>query len=194
MIGDFVDIGLDPWQWRPAPLINQVVLVGTVEETGAFDLAPKTSAFFASTALPAVGFSCNTTHHTACNISRTGAFVVNVPEASHAAKIWDVFLRASQERLAAAGWHARAGDVVAGACWDEAVAQLECTHHATIEIAGEEIVIIGRVVAARLRATLVTDVDGAGPAAAYRVLDPLFYLQPGLFTGLGEVAGPPRSD
>ena len=75
----FVGLPLDKHAWSPSPLLGQVVLVTTVDESGTVDVAPKSWVSMVSFAGPTLGFGCNVEHRTYRNLVATGEFVVNVP-------------------------------------------------------------------------------------------------------------------
>jgi len=70
------------------PLIGQVVLVTSVNREKIPNVAPKSwiSIFARKPAI--VGFGCNVNHDTSKNILSTGEFVINIPGAELAKKIW----------------------------------------------------------------------------------------------------------
>ncbi len=72
------------------PLVGQVVLITSVNREKVPSIAPQSwiSVFASRPAI--VGFGCNVNQPTAKNILTTGEFVVNIPGAELAKRIWDV--------------------------------------------------------------------------------------------------------
>jgi flavin reductase (DIM6/NTAB) family NADH-FMN oxidoreductase RutF len=135
--------------WDRCFTVAPLVLIGTKEEDGSLDLAPKHMAspmgwdnYF--------GFVCSARHHTYTNIARTGEFTVSYPKPSQV-------LYAS---LAASPRHADGPKTVLqsfatfeatridGEFIDDAYLFLECRHFKTIGGFGKNCLITGEVVAA----------------------------------------------
>ena len=70
------------------PLIGQVVLVTTLSRQKIPNIAPKSWVSVLARQPAIVGFSCNVNHDTAKNILTTGEFVINIPGAELAKKVW----------------------------------------------------------------------------------------------------------
>lgn len=135
--------------WDRCFMVAPLVLVGTRDDDGSLDLAPKHMAF------PMgwenyFGFVCSASHHTYTNIERSGEFTVSYPKPSQV-------LYAS---LAASPRHAGGPKTVLqsfatfeaskidGEFIEDAYLFLECRHHKTIDGFGKNCLITGEVVAA----------------------------------------------
>ena len=171
-----LDVGHPLWDrfFWVAPL----VLVGTLEADGAFDLAPKHMA------MPMgwqnlFGFVCTPRHGTYGNARREGGFAVSWPEpdqlvqTSLAAAPREDGGKPSVAAFPVAPARRVAGAVVPGACL-----QMECELERIVDGFGENSLIVGRVVAARGREGVLRDPD-RDDADLIREAPLLAYLHPG---------------
>ena len=177
-----LDVRVPVWErfFTVAPL----VLVGTREPDGRFDLAPKHMVlplgwqnFF--------GFVCTPRHATYANALRERAFTVSYPRPGQ-------FVQAS---LAASG---RCVDGtkpatealptvparrVAGVLVDGAVVQLECELERTVDGFGENSLVVGRIVAAYADPDALREADRA-PEDVLAAAPLLAYVHPGRFAAI----------
>jgi flavin reductase (DIM6/NTAB) family NADH-FMN oxidoreductase RutF len=170
--------------WERFFTVAPLVLVGTREPDGGFDLAPKHMVlplgwqnFF--------GFVCTPRHATYANAQRERAFTVSYPRPGQ-------FLQAS---LAASG---RCDDGtkpataalptvparrVAGVLVDGAAVQLECELERIVDGFGINSLVVGRIVAAYADPAALRDADrGAEDVLAGAPL--LAYVHPGRFAAI----------
>ncbi|MGB2990589.1 MAG: flavin reductase, partial [Candidatus Zixiibacteriota bacterium] len=72
------------------PLVGQTVLIGSVNKEGAPSLGVQSSISIFSSQPAIVGFGCKVNNGIAKNILSTGEFVINIPGADLAKKIWKI--------------------------------------------------------------------------------------------------------
>jgi flavin reductase (DIM6/NTAB) family NADH-FMN oxidoreductase RutF len=133
------------------PLIGQVVLVTSINREKIPNVAPKSwiSVFARKPAI--VGFGCNVNHDTSKNILSTGEFVINIPGAELAKKIW----RASESKgqdskeIEKVGLTPLKSVKITTPRIAECKAHLECSLDWTKKY-GEEIIIFGKVLLASI--------------------------------------------
>ena len=180
-----VELPLDKREWAPPPLPGQVVLVTTLGEDGAANVAPKSWVSMAAFGPPPVlMFGCTLEHATARNAVAGGAFVVNIPGREMLDAVWrcgsDGSIRGA-ERWAACGLTPIPSRRVAPPCVAECRAHLECETDGTREY-GREVAVFGRIVSVSVDENVVAD----GEPARYRALAPFFFLENGWAAGLGS--------
>jgi flavin reductase (DIM6/NTAB) family NADH-FMN oxidoreductase RutF/uncharacterized protein YciI len=180
----FVPLPLDKHDWGRSPLPGQIVLVTTVDRDGAVDVAPKSWVSMAAFDPPVIGFGCNTAHLTHDNAAATGEFVINVVPASLAPATWAMLADRGGERLEHARLRLGRASAVAAPVILDCVAHLECQLEQIVTFGHGEVFIFGRVVAVAIDEECLT----GDAAVAYRRLDPCFFLQAGLYAGLGSPA------
>ena len=178
-----LDVRLPVWErvFTVAPL----VLVGTREPDGSFDLAPK------HLALPLgwqnwFGFVCTPRHSTWVNVLRERAFTVSYPQPS---QLVYTSLAASPRcedgsKPAVAALPTCPARRVAGVLVDGAALQLECEFERVVEGFGENGLVVGRVVAAWADPAALRDADRE-PEAVLAASPVLAYLHPGRFAEIG---------
>lgn len=161
--------------------VAPLVVIGTREPDGTFDLAPKHMA------TPMgwknyYGFVCTPRHATYGNAEREGAFSVSFPgpdqlvHASLAAEPrCDDGHKAVLTDLPVA-----AGEALGMPLLEDAYVQLECELDRIVEGFGENGLIIGKVAAARVRADCLRETD-RDDAALIAESPLLAYLSPGQF-------------
>lgn len=181
LVRRFVGLPLDKHAWSPSPLLGQVVLVTTVDESGAVDVAPKSWVSMVSFAGPTLGFGCNVGHRTYRNVEATGEFVVNVARSSSATDVWG--LLAADDRLAA--WTLLPARTVAPPTIAECPAHLECRLDRTVELARGEVFVLGTVTAVEVDEACLAPDDVAD---RYAVLDPFLFLEDGWYASLDRAA------
>lgn len=135
--------------WDRCFMVAPLVLVGTREDDGAIDLAPKHMAF------PMgwqnyFGFVCSPRHGTCSNIKRDGVFTVSYPKPS---QILYTSLAASPRYSDGSKTVLQSFDTfpathIEGDFIKDAYLFLECRHHKTIDGFGDNCLITGEVVAA----------------------------------------------
>ncbi|GIU95856.1 MAG: hypothetical protein KatS3mg012_2313 [Gaiellaceae bacterium] len=181
---DLVSLPLDEPVWTKVFVVSPLVLVGTLEDDGSPDVAPKHQA------MP-LGwqnlfcFVCSRRHATLRNAEARGVFTVSFPRPGH---ILDASMAAggrvddsSKPSLAALEtFPARVveGPLVAG-CY----LYLECRVERIVEGFGENALVVGEIVAASApeESVRVSDGDDADTIAR----DPLLaYLSPGRFAAV----------
>lgn len=135
--------------WDRCFMVAPLVLVGSRDEDGALDLAPKHMAF------PMgwqnyFGFVCSPRHQTCANIERTGEFTVSYTKPS---QVLYSSLAASPryeggEKTVLQSFPTFPAKKIDGEFIEDAYLFLECRHHKTIDGFGENCLITGEVVAA----------------------------------------------
>jgi flavin reductase (DIM6/NTAB) family NADH-FMN oxidoreductase RutF len=165
-------------EWRPAPLVGQVVLVTTRNKDGTSNIAPKCWASMVASAPLTLAFNCNLKHWTARNVLRGREFVVNVPGAELASRVWATAGLPHPRPVEAAGFTPLASTKVKPPRVAECRAHLECVldRHLTY---GREVVLFGRIVAASADSAVT---GAADPFALYRTF---VYLEPGTYGIIG---------
>ncbi len=172
---------VDKHAWRPSLLPGQIVLLSTVDGIGEPNVAPKSWVSMVAFGGPVLGFGCNLDHRTYHNLRATGEFVVNVPDETLAPRIWDLIELHGSERIDESGLELLPASTVRAPLVGECRGHLECRYLCDEVFEGGEVFVFGTVVAA--------DIDEActvGDAGTrYRRLGPLFFLETGLYAGLG---------
>ena len=176
-------VELDPKRsiWERFFTVFPLVVIGTREEDGAIDLAPKHLAMPMSWG-PHFGFVCTPTHRTYQNVRRTGEFTVT-------------YARPSQIVLASLAATPRCEDdskpivdalptlpaqKVAAAFLDDGYAFLECGSARIYDDFGDNSLIVGEIVAARVAEDALKHADQDDQDLLARA--PLLaYLYPGRF-------------
>lgn len=183
---DIVELDTSRPIWDRCFMVAPLVLVGTHDEDGALDLAPKHMAF------PMgwqnfFGFVCSPKHGTCANIGRDGTFTVSFPKPS---QILFSSLAASPRHSDGSKMVLQSFDTfpatkIDGQFIRDAYLFLECRHHKTIDGFGDNCLITGEVVAAfadpdYVRSEELDDQDLINRA-------PLFaYLPPGRFATISK--------
>lgn len=168
--------------WDRFFIVAPLVLIGTREESGAADMAPKHMVtpmgwqnYF--------GFVCTPRHGTYQNIKRTGTFTVSYPRPS---QLLYTSLAASprtddNEKPSMRALQTFPATQIDGAFIKDAYLFFECEHYKTIDGFGENSLITGKIIAAHahsdaLRASEWDDQELIHDAPM------IAYLQPGRFT------------
>ena len=128
--------------WDRCYMVAPLVVVGTRDEDGSLDLAPKHMA------LPMgwqnyFGFVCSPMHRTSVNIERSGVFTVSYPRPS---QVLYASLAASPrcedgDKPVLQGFPTLDARRVDGAFIEDAYLFLECRHHKTIDGFGDNILV-----------------------------------------------------
>jgi flavin reductase (DIM6/NTAB) family NADH-FMN oxidoreductase RutF len=167
--------------WERVFMVAPLVLVGTREPDGTFDLAPKHLAMPLSWQNH-FGFVCTPRHATYANALRERAFTVSYPRPG---QLVHTSLAASPRcadgtKPAVAALPTRPATRVAGVLVEGAWLQLECELERVVEGFGENGLVVGRVVAAWADPAALIDSDReAEQVLAEAPL--LAYVHPGRF-------------
>lgn len=170
--------------WDRCYMVAPLVLVGTTDEDGSLDLAPKHMA------MPMgwqnyFGFVCSDTHHTYANIERTGQFTVSYTQPS---QVLYASLAASPRysggrKPVLQSFTTFPAKKIAGEFIEDAYLFLECVHHKTIDGFGENCLITGEVVAAYAHPDFIRSSELDDQELIHKA--PLLaYLPPGRFSAI----------
>jgi flavin reductase (DIM6/NTAB) family NADH-FMN oxidoreductase RutF/uncharacterized protein YciI len=171
-----VPFSVNKRHWHPSVLPGQIVLVSTEDQEGQANIAPKSWVTMVAARGPVVAFGCNVTHKTYQGILTSRAFVINVPDASLANRIWGLMRYHGVERVERSGFTLVPAHQVAAPIIAECRAHLECVYDSEKRY-GDEVMIFGRMVMASVDADcLVGD-----PPQQYFSLRPVFFLEGGLY-------------
>jgi len=172
--------------WERVFTVAPLVLVGTREPDGSFDLAPKHMA------LPLgwqnyFGFVCTPRHSTWANAVRERAFTVSYPRPD---QFVHTSLAASPRcadgsKPAAAVLPTRAARTVTGVLVEGASLALECEFERVVEGFGENGLVVGRVVAAWADPAALRDADRE-PEQVLAQAPLLAYVHPGRFAEIAS--------
>ena len=133
------------------PLVGQVVLITSINREKVPSLVPQSWISFFASRPPIVGFGCNLSQPTAKNILSTGEFVVNIPGAELAKKIWNVAEMETEgtKQIEKAGLTPVKSAKLSTPRIAECKAHLECSLDWTKKY-GDQMVIFGRVLLASI--------------------------------------------
>ena len=170
--------------WEQFFTVAPLVLVGTRDEDGSLDLAPKHMVtpmgwqnYF--------GFVCTPRHKTCSNVVRTGEFTVSYPKPSQ------VLLSslAASPRVAEGGkpvidyFHTFPAMLVDGRFIKDGYLYFECRHHNTVGGFGENCLITGEIIAAYADEAYLRSSEADDQETIHE--SPLFaYLAPGRFASI----------
>jgi flavin reductase (DIM6/NTAB) family NADH-FMN oxidoreductase RutF len=183
---DTVELSLDSPVWERVFTVAPLVLVGTKEPDGSYDLAPKHMA------MP-LGwgnrfcFVCTPRHATHANARREGAFTVGFP---HQFQVVQAALAAarrepdgSKPSLAALPTFpaAKVDGVLVHGCY----LHLECELERIVDGFDDAELVVGRIVAAAAREQALRGPD-KDDAELLRRLAPIAYVSPGRFTSAAD--------
>jgi flavin reductase (DIM6/NTAB) family NADH-FMN oxidoreductase RutF len=177
-----VELDVNEPIWDRFFWVAPLVLVGTRETGGSYDLAPKHMA------IPMgwqnyFGFVCTPRHHTYSNVKRDGVFTVSYPRPSQLV----LTSLAASPRCGEEGKPALSvlpvfpASVVDGVLVDGAYLFLECELDRIVDGFGINSLIVGRIVAARV-ARDAERMDELEDQALVHDSPLLAYLHPGRFT------------
>jgi len=166
-------------EWRPAPIVGQVVLITTLNEDGTTNVAPKCWAALVASDPLHLAFNCNREHWTSRNVLRSREFVVNVPGAELVEKVWNVGRLPHPRSVESAGFTALPASRVAPPRLAECRAHLECTLVRHLDF-GDEVWLLGRVLAAS------ADEEVANATDPFAVMRSFVYLEPGTYAVIGD--------
>jgi flavin reductase (DIM6/NTAB) family NADH-FMN oxidoreductase RutF len=133
------------------PLIGQIVLVTTINKQKIPNVAPKSWISILASKPAIIGFSCNMNHDTAKNIVSTAEFVINIPGAELAKKVWKASALKGQdpEEIQKLGLTPLKSVKLSTPRIAECKAHLECSLDWTKKY-GQEIIIFGKVLLASM--------------------------------------------
>jgi flavin reductase (DIM6/NTAB) family NADH-FMN oxidoreductase RutF len=163
-----VDLSADKRQWRPSPLVGQIVLVTTLNEDGTSNVAPKSWVSMMAFEPPLLALGCNLRHWTARNILDRREFVVNVPGAELAEIVWKSHTLPHPRPVECTGLTPIPARKVKPPRIEECKAHLECILVQHL-IYSTEMILLGRIVAVSVDQNLL------------EVEDPYAYLQAFVF-------------
>jgi len=179
-----VSLDLDQPIWERFFTVAPLVMVGTRERDGTYDLAPKHMA------MPLgwgnyFGFICTPRHHTYSNIRRTREFTVSFPRPS---QVLTVSLTATprcdhDRKPALNALPTIPAQLVDGVFLQDAYLNLECQLIRIVDDFGENSLIAGRIVAAHVDETALRSCD-RDDQDLLRQSPLLAYLSPGRFVTL----------
>lgn len=171
--------------WDRVHTVAPLVLVGTKEPNGRYDLAPKHMAMPLGWGYRFC-FVCTPRHATHANVEREGAFTVSFP---HRFQVVQAALAATRREpdgskpslRALPTFRARKVDgVLVHGCY----LFLECELERLVPF-GDEALVVGRIVAASAREEAVRSADRDDTELLHR-LAPLAYVSPGRFASVAE--------
>ena len=178
-----VDIDTSEPVWERFFTIAPLVLVGTIDEDGSPDLAPKHMVtpmgwqnYF--------GFVCAPSHATCSNITRTGEFTVSYPKPS---QVLYTSLAASPRidgvKPILDYFDTFAAKQVHGIFISDAYLYFECKHFKTVTGFGENCLITGEIIAAYAESSFLRASEHDSQEVIHD--SPLFaYLAPGRFASI----------
>jgi flavin reductase (DIM6/NTAB) family NADH-FMN oxidoreductase RutF len=172
--------------WDRCFMVAPLVLIGTRDEDGSLDLAPKHMAF------PLgwknyFGFVCSPKHHTCSNIERGGEFTVSYPKPS---QVLYASLAASPRyrdgpKTVLQSFATFPAKKIDGEFIEDAYLFLECRHYKTVDGFGDNCLITGEVVAAYAHPDYVRSSEYDDQELIHGA--PLFaYLPPGRFATISR--------
>jgi len=181
-----VDLDVGSPIWSQFFLVAPLIIVGTLEDDGTVDLAPKHMAmplgwqnYFC--------FVCSPRHATQRNAQRSGQFTVSFPRPG---QIVQSSLMASGRSEDGSKPAVRAlatvpARVMEGVLVSDAYAWLECALERVVDGFGENSLIVGEIVAASVdeQALRASESDDADLTAAAPLLA---YVSPGRYAEIGE--------
>ena len=176
-----VELSVETPIWERAFTVAPLVLVGTKEPDGTYDLAPKHMA------MP-LGwgnrfcFVCTPRHATHANACREGGFTVGFP---HQFQVVQAALAASRRdpdgtKPNLAALPTFPASVVDGVLVHGCYLHLECELERVVDGFDDAELLVGRIVAARAREQALRDPD-RDDAEILRRLTPIAYLSPGRY-------------
>ena len=176
-----IEIETETPVWDRFFTVAPLVLIGTVDEDGSPDLAPKHMVtpmgwqnYF--------GFVCAPTHATCANIARTGVFTVSYPKPSQVlfASLAASARQADGDKPVLDYFTTFPARKIDGVFIDDAYLYFECRHYRTIDGFGDNCLITGEIVAACADPHFVRASEFDDQQLVHE--SPLFaYLSPGRF-------------
>jgi len=172
--------------WDRVHTVAPLVLVGTREPDGSFDLAPKHLALPLGL-LNYYGFVCTPRHSTYTNALREQAFTVSFPQPSQLVQTSLAASPRSEDgsKPAAQVLPTFPARRIAGVLVDGASLALECELERVVEGFGEYGLVVGRIVAAYASPAALIDADRE-PEAVLAGSPLLAYVHPGRFVSIDQ--------
>ena len=179
--------------WERVFVVAPLVLVGTKEEDGDYDLAPKHMV----TALGHdnyFGFVCTPAHRTYHNARREQAFTVSYVQPSQvlAASLAAAPRCDDRSKPSLGALDTFRATTVDGLLLSEGYLHLECALQQVVDGLGENSLLIGRVVAAQVHAAALRSPD-RDDSDLVRDLPMLGYLHPGRYATISNTHAFPYS-
>lgn len=167
-------LSADKRDWKPSPLVGQVVLVTTCNEDGTSNVATKSWISMMAFDPPLLALGCNRQHWTARNILQRRAFVVNVPGSDLADCAWRAAALTHPRPVEALGLTPIPALKVKPPRIAECKAHLECelVQHLAF---GDEVILIGEIIAVSI------DQQALEAGDAYTILQPFVFLEDGRY-------------
>tara|TARA_R110000782_G_scaffold44203_2_gene99072 strand:- start:567 stop:1178 length:612 start_codon:yes stop_codon:yes gene_type:complete len=188
---NLVELETDYPVWDRFFTVAPLVLIGTRDEDGATDLAPKHMTtpmgwqnYF--------GFVCAPSHATCQNIHRSGEFTVSYPKPNQVlySSLAASPRQESHEKPVLDYFATFPASIVDGDFIDDAYLYFECRHFKTVDGFGDNCLITGEIVAARAEANFLRSKEIDDQALI--TTSPLFaYLAPGRFSAIESSNGFP---
>ena len=186
MSGDLISLDCAVPIWDRFYLARPLVIVGTTEPDGGFDLAPKHMAGPVSWE-NLYGFVCCEEHATYRNAVRTGVFTVSYPTPDQVvtASLTAAPRSADDTKPSLNAVPTEPAKVVEGVLIPGARIHLECEVERTVEDLGPNTLVVGRIVAAAVdeRAERLLDREDKHTISEAPIL---VYLQPNRFASVDE--------
>lgn len=171
--------------WDRVFVVAPLVVVGTTEDDGRHDLAPKHQATPIGWS-SYYGFVCTESHHTHANVRRTGVFTVSFPRPEQAVAVGQAAApRADDVKASLIAVPTIPATTVDGVLLADAALWLECELDRIVTGFGDRDLIVGNIVAATAPRWAVRDPD-LDDADLLHDHPPLAYLAPARFGALGE--------
>ena len=175
----------DSGLWEQVIVVAPLVVVGTVEADGSFDLAPKHqatpigwSSYF--------GFVCTEKHRTHANVQRTGQFTVSFPQPHQAVEVGQAAAPRHEDiKSSLQAVDTMPANIVEGVLLADAALWLECELDRIVTGFDDRDFIVGRIVGASAQRWALRDPD-LDDADLLHAHPPLVYLSPGRFGALGD--------
>jgi flavin reductase (DIM6/NTAB) family NADH-FMN oxidoreductase RutF len=160
------------------PLVGQTVVISSINKEKIPCLGAKNSISIFSSRPAIVGFGCNTNTLTAKNILSTGEFIINIPGAELAKKVWKIIETepATEQDIKKLGLNPVKSVKLSTPRIAECRAHLECSLDWTKKY-GDDMVIFGRV----LLASVDKEVVDATSEERYKYLKLFTQLDNGLY-------------
>jgi len=172
-----VDYPIRKKEWAPSLIPGPLVLISTCDQAKEPNVAPKSWLQMAAFDPPTLMFSGSKGNTTEKNILATGSFAVNLVDGSMADEVYGCIAWSGRERIEKMGITLSAAKKIDAPLVDRCPAHLECVLQGTHEI-GSGFIVFGRIVAASIR----EDILAAPPKDRYRLLDPVLFLENGLYS------------
>lgn len=171
--------------WSRVFVVAPLVVVGTIEEDGSHDLAPKHqatpigwSSYF--------GFVCTEQHRTHANVLRTAQFTVSFPRPEQAVIVGQAAApRHDGAKPSLLAVEMKPATTVEGVLLADAALWLECELDRVVTGFGDRDFIVGRIAAAAAPRWAVRDPD-RDDADLLHEHPPLAFLSPDRFGAVGD--------